>query len=227
MKLSVRKLSHRIQFAVELTSLITAVKGMQYNPTTFRWEGNENALAGFDTLASPRSPKTAPALITNVGAMQGVQVVGGMVFDPRRMCWLKLAATQPGTDGVAIIDEDEDVFAGLEDLKDSGSKTRGTPGTKTCDPNELDGVASGDDRSGGESSDEWPITEEFDVGPEFIKRQRAEEEKWKRKVDRWVNVDREKPGDSWRWAIRSLVRSNDHFDVQLGENADPSTRFLP
>ncbi|KAL1867184.1 hypothetical protein Plec18167_008725 [Paecilomyces lecythidis] len=206
-----------------------SVKGMQYNPSTFRWEGNENALAGFDTLASPRSPKTAPALITNVGAMQGVQVVGGMVFDPRRMCWLKLAATQPGTEAVAVVDEDEDPFAGLEDLKDNGSKTRGgAQATKTCDSNEVDGVASGDDRSGGESSDEWPITEEFDVGPEFIKRQRAEEEKWRRKVDKWVTADRGKLGDSWRWAIRSLVRTDGgHFDAQPSETADTGNRFLP
>ncbi|GAD99461.1 cytokinesis regulator [Paecilomyces variotii No. 5] len=206
-----------------------SVKGMQYNPSTYRWEGNENALAGFDALPSPKSPKTAPALITNVGAMQGVQVVGGMVFDPRRMCWLKLAATQPGNEGVAVVDDDEDPFAGLEDLKDNGSKTRGgVQAMKTSDSNEADGVASGDDKSGGESSDEWPITEEFDVGPEFIKRQRAEEEKWRRKVDKWVTADRGKLGDSWRWAIRSLVRTDGgHFDPQLSETADTGNRFLP
>lgn len=218
----------RILCASKLTSLVTALKGMQYNPSTFRWEGNENALAGFDALASPKSPKTAPALITNVGAMQGVQVVGGMVFDPRRMCWLKLAATQPGTEGVAVVDEDEDPFAGLEDLKDNVSKSRGPQATKTYDSNEGDGAASGDDRSGGDSSDEWPMTEEFDVGPEFIKRQRAEEEKWRRKVDKWVNADRGKLGDSWRWAIRSLVRTDaGHFDAEPIETADNGNRFLP
>src|SRR3569833_4137911 len=77
---------------------------MFYNPVTMRWEGNENALSAFDPPAS--SPSTAslppymirekenatprPALITPIGATKGVQVVGGMVFDPQNMCWLKL-----------------------------------------------------------------------------------------------------------------------------------------
>jgi hypothetical protein len=75
------------------------VNGMHYNPDSFQWEGNETSVIGFESLRSPKSPKPAPALITNVSAMQNVQVVGGMVFDPRRMCWLKLASSQPGAQG--------------------------------------------------------------------------------------------------------------------------------
>ncbi|KXG52629.1 uncharacterized protein PGRI_078850 [Penicillium griseofulvum] len=143
-----------------------SVSGMRYNPTNFRWEGNENLVQEFDI---PKSPKPTPALIANVGG-QNVQTVGGMVFDPQRMCWLR-----------AFEDTDEDVFAGLDDL----------------DENKIE-----EDASAGESSDEGPMTEEFDVGPEFIRRQRAEEDKWRRKVDKWV-FDR---GDyPWRWIIRDLV----------------------
>jgi len=147
----------------------------------------------------------APALITNVGAMQNVQVVGGMVFDPLQMCWLKLASTQPGKGGMTMLrDDDDDVFADLDDLED---KTATSPGARRIisSGSGHDAVVSGDDRSGGESSDDSPITEEFDVGPEFIKRQRAEEEKWKRKVDKWVTNDRKQLGEGWRWAIRDLV----------------------
>jgi hypothetical protein len=178
---------------------------MHYNPKAFRWEGNENSVAEFDALCSPRSPKVAPALIANVGAMQNVQVVGGMVFDPQQMCWLKLAPIQPGKSGMTMLrDDDDDVFADLDDLED---KTATSPGGRRIisSGSGHDAVISGDDRSGGESSDDSPITEEFDVGPEFIKRQRAEEEKWKRKVDKWVTNDRKQLGEGWRWAIRDLV----------------------
>ncbi|KAF9883037.1 hypothetical protein FE257_004320 [Aspergillus nanangensis] len=184
------------------------VNGMHYNPTTCRWEGNENSVQGFD-MTSLNSPKPAPALITKVGAMQNVQIVGEMVFDPKRMCWLKLAPQQPGSDSLVAVqdddDDDDDVFAGLGDLEEkTGGAYRQSSGLLD-DPGLA---ASGDDRSGGDSSDEWPITEEFDVGPEFIRRQRAEEEKWRRKVGKWIDFDREQLGDGWRWAIRDLVRFN-------------------
>ncbi|KAJ6046809.1 hypothetical protein N7444_008063 [Penicillium canescens] len=162
-----------------------SVRGMRYNPINFRWEGNENSVQDFDP--APKSPKPAPALITNVGAMHNVQTVGGMVFDPHRMCWLKAPL-----DGVA---DEDDVFAGLDDLEASSSHGR-TSGAFEGPP------FQGDEASAGESSDEGPMTEEFDVGPEFIRRQRAEEEKWRRKVDKWVGFDRH---ENHLWIIRDLV----------------------
>ncbi|KAJ5836136.1 hypothetical protein N7447_002162 [Penicillium robsamsonii] len=148
-----------------------SVRGMRYNPTNFRWEGNENLVQEFDATTS-KSPKPAPALIANVGA-QNVQTVGGMVFDPHRMCWLRASESA-----------DEDVFAGLDDLDEK-----------------ITGRTSAFEESAGESSDEGPMTEEFDVGPEFIRRQRAEEDKWRRKVAKWV-FDRE---NHWQWIIRDLA----------------------
>ncbi|KAL2845808.1 hypothetical protein BJX68DRAFT_131208 [Aspergillus pseudodeflectus] len=186
-----------------------SVNGMHYNPASFRWEGNENLIHGFDTTA-PKSPKPSPALITNVGAMQNVQVVGGMVFDPQRMCWLKLAPSQPGLDGVVAVEDEDDVFSSLADLEESGALGRRAPGAHE----DLRPAASGDDRSGEDSSDEWPITEEFDVGPEFIRRQHTEEEKWRRKVDKWMNHNHAGFGSNWRWAIRDLVRFNSTLGAQ-------------
>ncbi|KAJ5955705.1 hypothetical protein N7501_009984 [Penicillium viridicatum] len=168
-----------------------SVRGMRYNPTNFRWEGNENLVQEFD--ATPKSPKPAPALITNVGAMQNVQTVGGMIFDPHRMCWLR--ASLGGA-------EEDDVFAGLDDLDDRISTINGRNSGVI-----EDHFPAVDDASAGESSDEGPMTEEFDVGPEFIRRQRAEEDKWRRKVDKWV-FDRGDRGDHenhWKWIIRDLV----------------------
>lgn len=166
---------------------------MRYNPATFRWEGNENLVQDFDTAPAPRSPKPAPALIANVGGVHNVQTVGGMIFDPQRMCWLKAQEGPPRGPP-----EEEDVFAGLDDLDDKAA-------AKRVVVDELH-APSGEDPSAGESSDEGPITEEFDVGPEFIRRQRAEEEKWRKKVDKWVGNDRD---THWRWSIRNLVADGD------------------
>ncbi|KAL4927826.1 putative cytokinesis regulator (Byr4) [Aspergillus undulatus] len=186
-----------------------SVNGMHYNPVSFRWEGNENLVHGFDSTA-PKSPKSSPALITNVGAMQNVQVVGGMVFDPQRMCWLKLAASQPGGDGVVAVEDEDDVFSNLADLNEFGAS--GKRGSEALD--DIGPTASGDDRSGEDSSDEWPMTEEFDVGPEFIRRQHTEEEKWRRKVDKWMNHHHAGFESNWRWAIRDLVKSNSTLGAQ-------------
>ena len=184
------------------------LKGMQWNPTLFRWEGNENALAPFDVpLPPPQSPKAggpgakpAPALIANVGATKGVQVVGGMVFDPQRMCWLKMGPSNH-TSGNSnprspdTIDEDDDPFAGLDDLEDSKDrKSVGGLGIEDGGANKA------------LADEEWPVGEEFDVGPEFVKRQRIEEEKWRRKVEGWVGkAVRDQAGDDWKWALRGHV----------------------
>lgn len=183
---------------------------MWYNPETFRWEGNDNELSAFDVPAS--SPSTAsvpqhlvrdrenatprPALITNIGATKGVQVVGGMVFDPQNMCWLKLAPQtsrpEPNDplDGFNAIDDEEDVFKDIPDLEERT-------------------MASSDGGNGRVSDikDDWLVGEEFDVGPEFVRRQREEEERWRKKCNLWINnhVDR---GDAWKWAIRDIVNQS-------------------
>jgi hypothetical protein len=203
---------------------------MYYNPETYRWEGNENDLTPFDErTSSPSMSATSipshmvrekdphlyrekenttprPALITNINSSQNVQVVGGMVFDPQRMCWLKMPSskktsaggkseggdTMDGFDALDLEDE-EDVFKDVPDLKD-----------EKADDEDVEG---GKSESG--LKDEWLVGEEFDVGPEFVKRQREEEERWRRKCERWVGAQREveRGGDvEWRWSIRDVVR---------------------
>lgn len=70
---------------------------MWYNPSTYRWEGNENDLSPFDQVSTPSTASVPshyfrekeiyrekenstprPALIQNVNSSQNVQVVGGM-----------------------------------------------------------------------------------------------------------------------------------------------------
>lgn len=205
---------------------------MTYNPTTYLWEGNENDLSPFDAPAESPSATAMPphvfrekenstprpALITNINASQGVQVVGGMVFDPQRMCWLKvpqkrnqsLSRTSEGGDTMdgfdALDDEDEDVFKDVPDLEDK-------PSASSPDKDDEFGRSTGSrksgvsDSGGGGLKDDWLVGEEFDVGPEFVRRQREEEERWKRKVEKWIGKEREAVDreSNWRWRIRDVV----------------------
>ena len=192
------------------------VGGMFYNADTFRWEGNENALNVFEAASTPsvasvpahitqnkevQTPR--PALITNISATKGVQVVGGMVFDPQAMCWLKLGP-QSNTaasdisdplDGFNALDYEEDVFKDIPDLDDvAGAPEDGGQGRVS------------------DIKDEWLVGEEFDVGPEFVRRQREEEDRWRKKCEKWTSRtprDRE----AWRWTIRELVSQFDDLAV--------------
>ncbi|KAL7795264.1 hypothetical protein V8C37DRAFT_401077 [Trichoderma ceciliae] len=186
------------------------VKGMFYNAETFCWEGNENALNAFDGSTSTPSSNSVPphlvrdkeataprpALITNISTTKGVQVVGGMVFDPQNMCWLKLgpqnmtvSEATDSLDNFNGFEEEEDVFKDIPDLEDN---------------------VVNDDREGRASDikDDWLVGEEFDVGPEFIRRQREEEERWRKKCEKWTSHS-PRDRDAWRWTIRELVSQFD------------------
>ncbi|KAJ3027387.1 UNVERIFIED_CONTAM: hypothetical protein HDU68_003900, partial [Siphonaria sp. JEL0065] len=85
---------------------------MVYDPIQQKWTGNEESLLDFDKDSTgagqsapptPQKPRTRPALIANKSGLSQIpHVVGSMVFDPVKMCWV-------GNE------EDIDVFAGLED----------------------------------------------------------------------------------------------------------------
>ncbi|KAJ9653038.1 hypothetical protein H2198_007744 [Neophaeococcomyces mojaviensis] len=254
-------------------------KGMYYNPVLCRWEGNDTALAPFDVpdflprqpspgegvglhphikagsatkLDSPAANSSKPnlALIMNVGGTSGVQLVNGMVFDPRQMKWLKVAPNERGDsirsgNGSVQLEEEEDVFAGLEDLKEESENMSSVHeskrdrsvsgigvGDKTDHFNETTSNkrALGDDdhdntqMSGhNSSSDEWGpgVAEEYDVGPEFVRRQRMEEDRWRRKVEKWMRSDDEVAAEEveglggWRWAIREFVGVSGLVDEQM------------
>lgn len=189
------------------------VNGMFYNAETFQWEGNENALNIFDVPASTptstnappmnqerQTPTPRPALITNISATKGVQVVNGMVFDPETMCWLKIGNKQAAKSDVSdpldkfnALEDDDDPFKDIPDLEDNTEHEEGHG--RVSDVN-----------------DDWLVGEEFDVGPEFVRRQREEEERWRKKCDKWVGRglrDRE----AWRWTIRELVSQFDDLPM--------------
>ncbi|KAK8134441.1 hypothetical protein PG984_006453 [Apiospora sp. TS-2023a] len=180
------------------------INGMTYNPDTYRWEGNDNALSAFEVPAS--SPSSAslshsmrekeastprPMLIQAMGSSKGVRRVGDMIFDPDMFTWHKVdpnttpTMARPG-DPMDIVEEEEDPFKDIPDLEDRDTEGgEGGPGQVS-------------------QMDDWLVGEEFDVGPEFVRRQREEEDRWRKKCEKWVGtVDRD--NDTWRWAIRDIV----------------------
>ncbi|KAJ4348754.1 uncharacterized protein N0V89_010132 [Didymosphaeria variabile] len=222
-------------------------KGMIYNPTMQRWEGNEEALAPFThpntstatldlttvstptfspvhnpfghphershsishtalsqiqlknvssravkVVARPIPSPPRPALISQKTMPRGVQYEGRMVFDPVKMTWLKAPreSNDPRSPSVAD-DDEEDPFAGLEDLKDNVSV-----------------AGPGDSVSGGPSAEDISfVGEEFDLGPSFIRRQREEEAIWRRKTESWVGTMRDsgEHKHGWRWELRRIA----------------------
>ncbi|KAI1108426.1 hypothetical protein F5Y14DRAFT_84109 [Nemania sp. NC0429] len=181
------------------------INGMTYNPTTFRWEGNENALNAFDAPTSvPSTPSLGqgmirdkdastprPVLITNINTKKEIRRIGDMVFDPQNMCWLEIKTATPNgvqpddtMAGFAALEE-EDPFKDIPDLEEKVSSTNG-PGRAS------------------DIREDWLVGEEFDVGPEFVRRQHEEEARWRRKCEKWTGqVSRNRT--DWRWAIRDIV----------------------
>ena len=184
---------------------------MTYNPKTMKWEGNERELAAFDAPVEPRSsPPRQPALITKVGhsgGKVGVQVVGGMVFDPVRMCWLKVDEDP---------DDESDPFEGVDEIPDDvmSVDTHSAPGIPGGGSSIIMGVASSISGSGGASSagrlagafGEFIVGEEFDVGPQFQKRQREEEDRWKQVVAGWITTDAG-PKKENHWLYAELMQT--------------------
>ncbi|KAA8619959.1 hypothetical protein TUN199_09152 [Pyrenophora tritici-repentis] len=190
-------------------------KGMIYNPNLQRWEGNEEALVSFShpntstttlALTTASTPTFAPPgnqmsrghdrsqSISHISVPRNVKYEGRMVFDPVKMTWLKAPRINNDMGPPSEVDEDEDPFAGLDDLKDNESVVGGNGMSGTGTPNPEDPTFVG---------------EEFDVGPGFIRRQRDEEAIWRRRVEGWVGGLRDsgEHRGGWRWAIRDLAAS--------------------
>ncbi|KAI2473333.1 hypothetical protein F4781DRAFT_188460 [Annulohypoxylon bovei var. microspora] len=187
---------------------MVVVNGMTYNPTTFRWEGNDNVLNAFDVPAS--SPSAAslpphatrdregstsrPLLITNMTATKGVKRVGDMIFDPQLMCWLKADTTPSQSNDSTNAMDDDDPFKDIPDLEEKDKNS-----------------ASGGQGRG--SDDDWLVGEEFDVGPEFIRRQHDEEGRWRRKLGPFQRDDshqnptknQDESREARRWALRNII----------------------
>ena len=201
---------------------------MKWNPIALRWEGNDQALRDFDAV----STSVRPALITHLTGSSigspvgpfanGARVVGNMVFDPARMCWI---STLPP-------DEDEpDVFADLaDDEHDDGWETKG--GTiRANQPTSIAESATTSDASdaGSSSRIEPPSPARslrrrsscesssdrgsraslvYDVDENFLQTCRDAETRHKSELKGWKlrNTDTfDQPDRSYLWEIRALA----------------------
>lgn len=212
---------------------------MTYNPLTLRWEGNENTLSHFDIPLPLQTPTPTghhdehssyldhqpalssspprPALIAPMSSTAGVQVNGGMVFDPHQMKWLKFKAgrdasgplmSPSNTDG-----DEEDAFAGIEDLKDNESHLP-VPLTGGSVMGMASPMSIAADAQGGTAALSAELPEEFDLGPRFIKVQRDEETVWRKRCEKWFCADgvSRTEDEKWRWAIRDVLLSEENID---------------
>jgi hypothetical protein len=127
-------------------------------------------------------------------------------------------------------DEDDDPFKGLEDLKDETmAPSRPQTAVRHAVPpplhdtnnnplnqsgNQNSSTPTNSQAAGLQPQDTFdvppPVCEEFDLGPEFIRRQREEEAVWAKRVSPWILPDGPAVlGDEWRWAIRDIGRGSD------------------
>jgi len=141
---------------------------MVYDPKLQKWAGNEHVLKLFEATNATNTPPR-PALISHFSTVKGVQVVGGMVFDPVAMKWLDMSS-EDGAD-------QEDPFEGMDDLKDDGDVTA-AGGTSN------NGRLSRSSLSHSKTS-EWTDGDEFKVTSAWKKQQESYERTWRSQVRGW------------------------------------------
>lgn len=202
---------------------------MKWNPSTLRWEGNDQVLRDFDAVVGT---STRPALITHltgssigspVGSFaSGARKVGNMIFDPTRMCWI---STLPPDE------EEPDVFADLADDEEDGWEAKaGTIrasqqlGCTSNTPSETSGSSSGivitapsparsrtRTTSESESDRGSRASIVYDVADDFVEVCRAAEERHRSEMRGWrSSVSRQpvsfgEPDRSYLYEIRALA----------------------
>lgn len=101
-----KKSSRRPRLIQQLTPPVsTTIKGynedMHFNVKTCTWEGNNDDLKRFETI---NNNTKAPGLIAFISSNE-IKVVGDMVFDPSRMCWININGN-----------DEDDPFANIDDV---------------------------------------------------------------------------------------------------------------
>lgn len=202
---------------------------MKWNPTALRWEGNDQALRDFDAVATSMRPAlithlTGSSLGSPVGTFaNGARIVGNMIFDPARMCWI---STLPP-------DEDEpDVFADLADDEEDGWETKGgtiranqpTSTAESAATSDVSDTGSGSSsriepaspprslrrRSSCESSSDRGSRASlvYDVDENFLQTCRDAEGRHKSELKGWKSKNDsalDQPDRSHLWEIRALA----------------------
>ncbi|KAJ6604526.1 hypothetical protein DFH09DRAFT_312802 [Mycena vulgaris] len=202
------------------------VGDMRWNPQTLRWEGNEHVLREFDAAVGT---STRPALITHltgssigspVGSFaNGARIVGNMIFDPARMCWIStLPPDEDEPDVFANLadDEDDDEDAGWESKggtiraslqlgSSTSSATTAIP-SATPSPARSESYVRATSESDGERGSRASMV--YDVDETFLESCRAAEERHRLEMKGW-NFARQdpfaEPDHSHLYEIRELA----------------------
>lgn len=200
---------------------------MKWNPQTLRWEGNEQALREFDAVVT----STRPALITHltgssigspVGSFaSGARIVGNMIFDPQRMCWISTLPPEEDEPDVFanLADDEEDgdgwevkggtIRASLASLAPSESSRTSTSMSKLTDPpspawSRTRSPSESDSDRGSRAS----IT--FDIDATFVQSCRAAEQRHHTELSGWNDILARQgpfhdPGRADLYEIRALA----------------------
>ncbi|KAJ7225642.1 hypothetical protein GGX14DRAFT_421505 [Mycena pura] len=179
------------------------VGDMKWNPQTLRWEGNEHVLRDFDAVVGS---STRPALITHltgssigspVGSFaNGARIVGNMIFDPARMCWIStLPPDEDEPDVFANLADDEDdeddaaweskggtIRASLQLAAPNESASTATP-SATSSPARSESYVRATSESDSERGSRASLL--FDVDETFLQRCRAAEERHRVEMKGW------------------------------------------
>ncbi|KZT75159.1 hypothetical protein DAEQUDRAFT_681987 [Daedalea quercina L-15889] len=192
---------------------------MKWNPSTLRWEGNDQALRDFDSAVGS---STRPALITHLTGSSmgspvssfaaGARVVGTMIFDPSRMCWI---STLPPDE------EEPDVFADLADDEDeddweakggtirASQQPSATPSEATRTEPPSPARSHSRTRSGSDSDRCSRASMVCDVDASFADDCRAAQERHRAEMKGWLSLSRTEPNGepvrSYLYEIRALA----------------------
>ncbi|KAF9270086.1 hypothetical protein L218DRAFT_12023 [Marasmius fiardii PR-910] len=200
---------------------------MKWNPQTLRWEGNEQALREFDAVVT----STRPALITHltgssigspVGSFaSGARIVGNMIFDPQRMCWIStLPPEEDEPDVFANLADDEEegegweakggtIRANLASLAPSESSRTSTSMSKLTDPpSPTRSRTRSPSESGSDRGSRASIT--FDIDATFVQSCRAAEQRHHAELSGWKDILSRQgplhdPGRADLYEIRALA----------------------
>ncbi|KAJ7706308.1 hypothetical protein B0H17DRAFT_1036660 [Mycena rosella] len=200
------------------------VGDMRWNPQTLRWEGNEHVLREFDAAVGT---STRPALITHltgssigspVGSFaNGARIVGNMIFDPARMCWIStLPPDEDEPDVFANLADDEEddeweskggtIRASLQLTASNSSATTTTP-SATASPARSESYVRATSESGSERGSRASMV--YDVDEAFLESCRAAEERHRVEMKGWNLAPRQdpfvEPDHSHLYEIRELA----------------------
>jgi hypothetical protein len=195
---------------------------MKWNPSSLRWEGNDQVLRDFDATVGT---STRPALITHltgssigspVGSFaSGARKVGNMIFDPTRMCWIStLTPEEDEPDAFAHLADDEEdswetkggTIRASQQLAEASSDTSGNTPAAVQAPSPAPSRTRTTSESGSDRGSRASMV--YDVDDSFLDYCRAAEERHRTEMKGWKFKLRDPladPDRTYLYEIRALA----------------------